>query len=167
MQGITAGLASVGNATRIRYPERPRGPRGSGNAQKFALCELVHRRRHWSGDRLDHHRPTIRFHAVTESTRSCCGVCVVSWDQRFDWPVVLPDGKTLRTLDDARRHILTLPKSEHETTAWQVAIEALLLAAEAPSVKQPTDQNRPVPSGTTSNSATFSAQTKPARSIEP
>ena len=91
----------------------------------------------------------------------------MSWDQRFDWPVVLPDGKTLRTLDDARRHILTLPKSEHETTAWQVAIEALLLAAEAPSVKQPTDQNRPVPSGTISNSATFSAQTKPARSIEP
>jgi hypothetical protein len=53
----------------------------------------------------------------------------VSWDQRFDWPVVLPDGKTLRTLEDARLHILSLPKSEHDTTAWQVAIEALLLAA--------------------------------------
>jgi hypothetical protein len=53
----------------------------------------------------------------------------VSWDQRFDRPVVLPDGKTLRTLEDARLHILALPKSEHETTAWQVAIEALLLAA--------------------------------------
>ena len=60
----------------------------------------------------------------------CCGVCVVSWDQRFDRPVVLPDGKTLRTLEDARQYILTLPKSEHETTAWQVAIEALLIAAE-------------------------------------
>jgi hypothetical protein len=53
----------------------------------------------------------------------------VSWDQRFDRPVVLPDGKTLRTLEDARRHILSLPKSEHDTTAWQVAIEALLVAA--------------------------------------
>jgi hypothetical protein len=42
----------------------------------------------------------------------------------------LPDGKALRTLEDARRHILALPKSEHETTAWQVAIEALLIAAE-------------------------------------
>jgi hypothetical protein len=30
---------------------------------------------------------------------------------------------------DARLHILSLPKSEHDTTAWQVAIEALLLAA--------------------------------------
>ncbi len=54
----------------------------------------------------------------------------MSWDQCFDRPVVLPDGKTLRTLEDARRHILALPKSEHETTAWQVAIEALLIAAE-------------------------------------
>ena len=54
----------------------------------------------------------------------------MSWDQCFDRPVILPDGKTLRTLEDARRHILTLPKSEHETTAWQVAIEALLIAAE-------------------------------------
>jgi hypothetical protein len=54
----------------------------------------------------------------------------VSWDQRFDCPVVLPDGKTLRTLEDARRYIITLPKSEHKTTAWQIAIEALLVAAE-------------------------------------
>ena len=54
----------------------------------------------------------------------------MSWDQRFDRPVVLPSGKTLRTLEDARQYILTLPKSEHETTAWQVAIEALLIAAE-------------------------------------
>jgi hypothetical protein len=53
----------------------------------------------------------------------------VSWDQRFDRPVVLPDGKTLRTLEDARQYILTLPQSEQDNTAWQVAIEALLLAA--------------------------------------
>jgi len=53
----------------------------------------------------------------------------VSWDQRLDRPVVLPDGKTLRTLEDARLHILSLPESEHDATAWQVAIEALLLAA--------------------------------------
>jgi hypothetical protein len=65
----------------------------------------------------------------------------VSWDQRFDRPVVLPDGKTLRTLEDARRHILALPKSEHETTAWQVAIEALLVAAEKRPVMQPAGEN--------------------------
>jgi hypothetical protein len=57
----------------------------------------------------------------------------MSWDKRLDRSVVLPNGKTLRTLrtlEDARRHILDLPKSEHETTAWEVAIEALLIAAE-------------------------------------
>jgi hypothetical protein len=53
----------------------------------------------------------------------------VSWDQCFDRPVVLPDGKTLRTLEDARLYILALPESEQEVIAWQVAIEALLLAA--------------------------------------
>jgi len=73
----------------------------------------------------------------------------MSWDKRLDRPVVLPDGKTLRTLDDARRHILTLPKSEHETTAWQVAIEALLVAAEKRSVMQLAGENGSVHSGTT------------------
>src|SRR3984893_15487882 len=34
---------------------------------------------------------------------------VVSWDQRFDRPVVLPNGKTLRT-EDARLRILSLSK---------------------------------------------------------
>jgi len=37
----------------------------------------------------------------------------VSWDKRLDRPVVLPDGKTLRTLDDARRHILALVCTEN------------------------------------------------------
>jgi hypothetical protein len=60
--------------------------------------------------------------------------CVVSWDQRFDRPVVLPDGKALRTLEDARLYILALPNSEHGAIAWQVAIEALLVAAETKSV---------------------------------
>ena len=56
--------------------------------------------------------------------------CVVSWDKRLDRPVVLPDGKTLRTPEDARRHILTLPKLVLETMAWEVAMEALLIAVE-------------------------------------
>jgi hypothetical protein len=55
---------------------------------------------------------------------------VVSWNERLDRPIDLPDGKTLLTLEDARRYILKLPKSELETVAWQVAIEALVIAAE-------------------------------------
>jgi hypothetical protein len=59
---------------------------------------------------------------------------VVSWNKRFDRPVVLPDGKILQTLEDARLYILALSKSEQRTTAWEVAIEALLVAAETKSV---------------------------------
>lgn len=55
----------------------------------------------------------------------------MSWDLKFDRSIVLPDGKILQTLEDARQYILTLPPSEHDTTAWQVAIEALLLAAQS------------------------------------
>jgi hypothetical protein len=58
------------------------------------------------------------------------GSLFVSWERRFDRPIILPNGKTLRTLEDARRYIITLPHSEHETTAWQIAIESLLLAAD-------------------------------------
>ena len=67
----------------------------------------------------------------------------MSWDKRFDWPVVLPDGKTLRTLEDARQYILALPKSEHDTTAWQVAIEALLVAADSRSSQRDEKINPP------------------------
>jgi hypothetical protein len=46
----------------------------------------------------------------------------------------LPDGKILQTLEDARLYILALSTSEQRTTAWEVAIEALLVAAETKSV---------------------------------
>jgi hypothetical protein len=59
-----------------------------------------------------------------------CGVTSCPGISAFDRPVILPDGKTLLTLEDARRHILALPKSDHETAAWQIAIEALVLAAD-------------------------------------
>jgi hypothetical protein len=55
----------------------------------------------------------------------------------------LPDGKTLRTLEDARQYILALPKSEHDTTAWQVAIEALLVAADSRSSQRDEKINPP------------------------
>jgi hypothetical protein len=42
----------------------------------------------------------------------------------------LPNGKTLLTLEDARLYILQLSRSEIDSIAWQVAIEALLIAAE-------------------------------------
>jgi hypothetical protein len=42
----------------------------------------------------------------------------------------LPDGGELRTLRGAGNYIAGLPKRQHETFAWRVATEALLLVAE-------------------------------------
>jgi hypothetical protein len=54
----------------------------------------------------------------------------VSWSKRFDVPIMLPDGKSLSTLADARQHLLALPKARHEAADVTTAIEAMLMAAE-------------------------------------
>jgi hypothetical protein len=48
----------------------------------------------------------------------------------FGNPIPLPDGGELRTLRGAGNYIAGLPKRQHETFAWRVATEALLLVAE-------------------------------------
>jgi hypothetical protein len=53
----------------------------------------------------------------------------VSWDFRFDVPVILPNGKQLLTLGDARQHLLTIPKAEYSDALGHAA-EALVMAAE-------------------------------------
>jgi hypothetical protein len=53
----------------------------------------------------------------------------VSWDFRFDVPVILPDGKTIVTLADARQHLLTIPKAQYSEAIGHAA-EALVMAAE-------------------------------------
>jgi hypothetical protein len=54
----------------------------------------------------------------------------VSWDQRFDDPIVLPGHKPLVTVRDAALYITKLPKAEHDTPEWLAAMQALLLVAE-------------------------------------
>jgi hypothetical protein len=43
----------------------------------------------------------------------------VSWDQRFDDPIVLPGRKPEVTLRDAALYITKLPKAEHDAEEWQ------------------------------------------------
>ena len=52
------------------------------------------------------------------------------WSRRFDEPIILPDGRTLRTLRDAASYIMALPGKTRQSDEWQAAIEALLMAAE-------------------------------------
>jgi hypothetical protein len=49
----------------------------------------------------------------------------LSWEQIFDDPIELPDGRLLRTLADAVEFIQELPKATHDRSEWQAAIEAL------------------------------------------
>jgi hypothetical protein len=51
------------------------------------------------------------------------------WQQRFEDPILLHDGRALHTLREATDYITSLPKSESDLTEWRIAIEALLLAS--------------------------------------
>ena len=54
----------------------------------------------------------------------------MSWDQRFDEPIPLPNGGELVTLKDAATYITKPPKAEHDADEWRAAMQALLLVAE-------------------------------------
>jgi hypothetical protein len=54
----------------------------------------------------------------------------MSWDRPFDQPVPLPSGPPARTLRDAANYIARLPKSEHDSRKWRLAVQMLIDAAE-------------------------------------
>ena len=54
----------------------------------------------------------------------------MSWDRPFDQPVRLPSGPPARTLRDAANYIKKLPKLEHDTLEWRLAVQMLIDAAE-------------------------------------
>ncbi|WP_246801068.1 hypothetical protein [Bradyrhizobium genosp. L] len=53
----------------------------------------------------------------------------MTWSREFTDPIELP-GKTLRTLQEAADHILSLPKAQQQQPHWQDAVEHLIKAAE-------------------------------------
>jgi hypothetical protein len=52
---------------------------------------------------------------------------MADWSRQFFDPVVLPDGRVLRTLRDAADYIT---KPEHDRAHWQTAMRVLLLSVE-------------------------------------
>lgn len=54
----------------------------------------------------------------------------MSWSRPFDRPIKLPGGKIIKTLGDARDHLLSLPKDQHQAPAFIAAAEAVVLAGE-------------------------------------
>jgi hypothetical protein len=54
----------------------------------------------------------------------------MAWSLKFDQPIDLAKGKSLRTLRDAGEFVTALPKAMQSLPAWQPAAEMLLNAAE-------------------------------------
>jgi hypothetical protein len=77
-------------------------------------------------------RPKQRPELVASGPTSTKRAGVISgWKTPFEDPVDLADGRALKTLADARAHILKLKKADQDSPEWQAAIEALIFAAEA------------------------------------
>jgi hypothetical protein len=55
------------------------------------------------------------------------------WNSRLRHPIALADGRTLRTLADARDMILSLPERDQLREKWQTLAAVLLSAAQADS----------------------------------
>jgi hypothetical protein len=53
------------------------------------------------------------------------------WNSRLRHPIALADGRTLRTLADARDMILSLPERDQLREKWQTLAAVLLSAAQA------------------------------------
>ena len=68
----------------------------------------------------------MKFKPVTGSVESR----VVSWDQIFFDPIILPSRKPLVTLRDAANYIVKLPEVEQRASQWQAAAEVLMLVGE-------------------------------------
>jgi hypothetical protein len=71
-----------------------------------------------------------RFHGSRLGILGLSWSCVVSWDRPFDHPVPLPSGAPARTLRDAANYIKKLPKAEHDSQEWRLAVQMLIDAAE-------------------------------------
>lgn len=52
------------------------------------------------------------------------------WSRKFDDPIPLSDGRTLRTLQDAADYMMQLSKADQDLQHWKDAGEAVIMAAE-------------------------------------
>jgi len=64
-----------------------------------------------------------------EHPRSLPEYILLPWSTSFEDPIILPDGRQLRTLKDAADYITKLPKKNSDLPEWQAAIEVLMLCS--------------------------------------
>jgi hypothetical protein len=61
-----------------------------------------------------------------------------AWLAKFDDPIPLPERGSIKTLSDARAHMLKLPKREQLKPRWQDAVRYVLKAVEERPKEHPT-----------------------------
>ena len=74
--------------------------------------------------------PYGRIPIGTDNPEPCWAIGKMSWSRPFHIPIPLPDGRVLRTLQDAGEYIQELPRAIHQRPEWQIAAEMLLEAVE-------------------------------------
>jgi hypothetical protein len=57
----------------------------------------------------------------------------MTWSRTFPKPLILADGRKIRTLYEAGQIVLALPERHRANGHWQGAMERLMAAAEDPS----------------------------------
>jgi hypothetical protein len=57
-----------------------------------------------------------------------------NWRQKLPRPIVIRNGKTLRTIGDCRDYVLSLDDRDHNTPHWQHAAKLMLEAAKGGSL---------------------------------
>jgi hypothetical protein len=55
---------------------------------------------------------------------------MTSWSRRFQDPITMPDGSTIRTIGEAAEYATSLPRKIGNTEPWQRAAKVLHEAAE-------------------------------------
>jgi hypothetical protein len=55
---------------------------------------------------------------------------MTSWSRRFQDPITMPDGSTIRTIGEAAEYAISRPKRVRDTEPWQRAAKVLHEAAE-------------------------------------
>lgn len=64
----------------------------------------------------------------------------MNWTRKLKPPVETRSGETLRTLEDARAYVLSLPRKVQDRTEWQHVAKLMMEAAEGGSLEAVTRQ---------------------------
>jgi hypothetical protein len=100
---------------------------GNGRAESLDLAKANFRN---AFERFESETPDRVFARLYECVPIMRDRQKAAWKARFDNPIPLPDGGSIKTLSDARAHMLKLSEREQLEQRWQDAAKYVLRAVE-------------------------------------